>query len=214
MSSALTTKAGPVLGPYGCLGEGAGDECLDGGDGCGRGVQGGDDLDEREHRDGVEEVQPQDAVRAAGGHAEPHDGDGRGVGRQDGLLVLDDLVEGGEDVGLGLGVLDDGLDDEVAVGEVVEAAGEDRPGQRVLGRDAVQFAALDGAFEGDGHPLAGGPGRGRVGFADDGVEACAGAHLGDARAHLAAADDTDPPDRGVRCGAHAVTPACWTRWRA
>ena len=104
------------------------------------------------------------------------------------------LSKRGEDLCLGRGVLDDGLDDELPVGQVVEAAREDQPGQCVLGTQSVQLAALDGTFERDGHPLTCGAGGYGVRLADHGVQTGAGAHLGDPAPIWPAAHDPDPAD--------------------
>lgn len=52
-------------------------------------------------------------------------------------------------------------DDELTAGQVVEAAGEEHPGEGALGACAVRFASLDGAFERECHSLASGAGRSR-----------------------------------------------------
>ncbi len=205
-------ETGPVLGADGGLAQGVAGEGLHGVEGVARGVEGGDDLHERQDGDGVEEVQAHDPVGAAGGHAQAHDRDGRGVRGEDRFRVRHDLVEAGEDLDLGFGVLGHGLDDELPVGEVLQVTGEDEPGQGVLGGDPVQFAALHGPFEGDGDAFPGGPGRGGLRLGNDGVEAGAGAHLGDAGAHLAAADDADPVDCRDRRG-HQRFSVRRTRWR-
>lgn len=102
------------------------------------------------------------------------------------------------------------------VGEVLQVAGEHQSGQGVLGGDPVELAALHGAFQGDGDAFAGGSGGDGVRLGHHRVEAGAGADLGDAGAHLSAADDSDAPDPGrFLGGAHAFTrtAAARTRWR-
>jgi hypothetical protein len=87
-----------------------------GGEGLGRGLQAGDDLDTLLDGHGVHEVGRNDSGgTSAGSSSNLGDGDGRGVGGQDGIL-LGPLVEVSEDVKLELGDLGDCLNDHVHVG--------------------------------------------------------------------------------------------------
>ena len=61
---------------------------------------------------------------------------------------LQDLVEGGEQRLLDRQLLDDGLDDEVAVGQVVEPVDAGDPGQRGVALRLVDLAAQH-AFSSD-----------------------------------------------------------------
>ena len=91
-------------------------------------------------------MQPDEALGALGRSHQLGHADGRSVGGEDGVF-LDDGVE--LRVGLALlgHVLDDGLDDDVAVGEVLHVGGALEPrlrGGLLLGGDAALFdAALD-----------------------------------------------------------------------
>ena len=92
------------------------------------GVLAADDLDELHLVDRAEEVQP-DEVRGARGEAlEPGDGQGRGVGAEEGVGP-DDGLDLGEDVLLEVVVLEDRLDDGVDVGEVGGVGGRRDPGE-------------------------------------------------------------------------------------
>jgi hypothetical protein len=95
-------------------------------------------LDEGEHRHRVEEVQPDDLLGTAGGGAELHDRDGRGVGRQHRVVAHDDLVQAAEQLGLDGLVLARRLDDELGVGERVEVGAD---------LDAAEHLVADGLVE-------------------------------------------------------------------
>ena len=58
---------------------------------------------------------------------DPLDRQARGVGREHGVGVGDHRVELGEDVRLHALVLDDGLDHQLAIGEIGEVGGEPQP---------------------------------------------------------------------------------------
>ena len=109
-------EAGNVLGDDGrfAKGRGEGAQVFNGG------VAGGDgahDLDELHDGDGVEEVQPGDARLATGNGGHLHDGQRGGIAGDDAARG-DDAVEGPEELLLLVEILDDGLDDEIAVAEV------------------------------------------------------------------------------------------------
>ena len=61
------------------------------------GDQRADQLDQRQHRDRVEEVQTQHALRVLGGRGDLHDRNAGRVGRQHRVGIGDDPVEFGED---------------------------------------------------------------------------------------------------------------------
>ena len=86
--------------------------------------QAGDEFDELQDGDRVEKVDANNLFGSLGGDTELHDGNRRGVAREDRVRVLDDPVERLEDLSLGLLVLDHCLDDELTVGEVAEIGGE------------------------------------------------------------------------------------------
>src|SRR5262249_37290703 len=100
-------EAGAVLGADDDLSEHVGGEGLGVREGLLGGEQGGDELDQLEDGDGVEEVDADHLLRAGGGHAELHDGDGGGVGREDRIGSADRLVQGGEHLYFDLLVLRD-----------------------------------------------------------------------------------------------------------
>ena len=100
-------------------------------------------------------------------------------------------VEFGEDLGLDLLVLDDGLHDELTVGEVAEVGGEAQPPSGLLPLALGDLAAAHAAVE---RPQDAGA-AGRREFAGllehQHVDMRAGAHLGDTCAHDAGADHAD-----------------------
>lgn len=104
-----------------------------------RGLQTSDDLDALLNWDGVHEVGRHDAGRGGGvgwvfgrGGCDAGDGDGGGVGCEDGV-GWSDLSELLEDLELELWDLWDGLDDEVDGGEVVHGCGWGQPGADLVG---------------------------------------------------------------------------------
>ena len=74
------------------------------------------ELDEREHRDRVEEVHADDALRMPQLGCHLGDRQRRGV-RDEQALLRDDLLERGEHLALDGDLLEDGLDHEVAAAE-------------------------------------------------------------------------------------------------
>lgn len=163
------------------------------------GQQRGDDLDEGQHRQGVEEVQPQDVIGPVPGRRrEFHDRDRRRVRREDRVLVLDDAPEPLEHPELDVPVLDDGLDDDVPVCEHVEVLAAAQPPHRGGGLLGAELLAPDRAVQGLLHSEAGRLRGGRVGFDERDVEPGARAHLADAGAHDAASNDPHPLQRARR----------------
>jgi hypothetical protein len=75
------------------------------------------DLDERQHRRGVEEVHSHDALRVPGRRSDLRDGQSRRVSCKH-CVGPRDGVQLGEDVALQVQLLEHGLHDEVAAGEV------------------------------------------------------------------------------------------------
>ena len=106
-------------------------------------------------------------------------------------------------------VLDDGLDDDVDVGEVVEPRRAGDPGERRVAVGLGGLAALHGLLEALGergaHGLDLGVGAGDV----DDVVAGLGEDLDDAGRHGARADDSDLGDRAQRDAPLAVGPGVW-----
>jgi len=81
-----------------------------------------DDLDELHDRNRVHEVHADDLTRTLRRGADHGDRDGRRIRRQNGL-GLADRIEPAEELGLDGGVLDDCLDDEVAIGQRIDVGG-------------------------------------------------------------------------------------------
>ena len=134
-------EAGPVLDHDGLLaavdGKGA--------DGVDRVVVGGerpDDLDERHHRRGVEEVDATHPLGTVGGHGQLDDGQGRRVRGQDGV-GSHRLAQLGEEPLLDGQVLHDRLDHEVAVGEVGQVRWRSNPGEGGVTVGLVELALVD-----------------------------------------------------------------------
>ena len=86
-------EAGAVVRADDPLVEPSGDELLDPVDGVLARDDRRDELDEALHRHRVEEVQTEHVLGAAGGHRELHDRDRRRVRSDDGIVVLEDLVD-------------------------------------------------------------------------------------------------------------------------
>src|SRR5271165_3488665 len=116
-----------------------------GGEDLGRGGDGADDFDQLHHRDGIEEVQADEALGALGRRHELGHADGGSVGGEDGVF-LDDGVELRVGFALFGHVLDDGLDDDVAVGEVVHAGGAFQPRLRRRSLFCGDAAFVNAAF--------------------------------------------------------------------
>ena len=123
-----------------------------------------DDLDERHHRDRVEEVEADQALGVLQLRADLVDRERRGVGGED-RVVGDVLLDLGEDLLLDAELLEDGLDDPVAVGEVglVGGAGDERlQPVGLVGVDAPLAEQLvDLAADRRPRPCRRAPGRGR-----------------------------------------------------
>ena len=107
-------------------------------EGLGRGLKSADDLNTLLHGDGVHEVGGDDTGASlgvlgilGGGGSNAGDGDGRGVGGQNGMLGAD-LRKLGEDVKLELGNLRDGLNDEVDGGEVLKRGMRSQEGASLI----------------------------------------------------------------------------------
>ena len=133
-------------------------------------------------------------VRSLGGHRQLHDGERRGVGGDD-RLGLDDAVEVFEQVALGAHVLDDALDDEIAIAEIVEVVGDgDPPEDRlalVLGQALAGHLLGESGIEAVQH----GVGAGLGARAHDDVESGAGGDFGEPGSHDPGPDDSNGADR-------------------
>lgn len=167
----------------------------------------GDDLHEGQQRRRVEEVQSDESARVAQGAADGRDGQGRGVGGEQ-TVVLDDVLELAEQPLFHLELFDHGLDDQRAVREVFQPSGRSQPGACGVPVGAGEPVLLDEPVQ----ARADRSGR-RVGAPGDGVVEPHGVardqrDLGDALPHRAGADDghgaaevecchaRDPPAQG------------------
>ena len=149
----------------------------------------GHELDQREHRHGVEEVHAEHAAGVLGLGAELHDRHGRGVRGQE-LRVGQQLVEPAEDAALELLVLDHGLDRGVDAVEVLEDRGHDEVVERRRPAVLVELAGLHGAPQRALDRVARTLRTLVVGLDDRHVHAGPGTHLRDARAHQPTTDHT------------------------
>jgi hypothetical protein len=147
-----------------------------------------DDLHELHHGDGREEVQAEHVLGPRRGRGEVGDRDGGRVGGQQ-RTALDGRVEPLEDAALHGEVLDDGLDDEVAVRQVADVAGPGDAPLQGLGGVRLELAAGHGAADGRGDALPRPLERRLLGLVDVHRDPGARHGLGDARAHEAASDD-------------------------
>ena len=135
-----------------------------------------------------------DPLRAARGHGDIDDRDGRGVGGQDSVGRGHDLVEGSEDLGLEVERLDDRLDDQVAVSQVSDLGGERQVAEgRSVGR-LVELASLQGAVQGLMDPGLAPLDNLRSHLTDHGGQASLCRQLGHAPTHLSSAHDSDTLD--------------------
>lgn len=78
------------------------------------GLLSADDFDQLHLGDGVEKVETTETICPLGGLGNLTDGEGRGVGAEEGVL-RSDLIEHGEQLLLGLQVLDDSLNDQIGI---------------------------------------------------------------------------------------------------
>lgn len=152
--------------------------------------EGAHDFDQLHERDGVEEVQTHEVLGALRGGGHVTDGQRRGVRREDRVLGAD-LVERREQLALDLEVLDDRLDDQIAVAHVGELGRERHTAQDgglvVLGELALGDGLAEELVD---LALALGAG-GVVHLTHDHVQTRLGGDLGNARAHETATDDAD-----------------------
>ena len=107
-----------------------------------RGRLAADQLHQRHQRHGVHEVHAEHLVGALRGGAEQGDRDRRGVRREDHFGARE-RIEACEQVALGLGVLDDGLDDVVGIGQGVDGREGAEPGKGGVTVGRHQLALLD-----------------------------------------------------------------------
>jgi hypothetical protein len=150
-------------------------------------------------RRGIEEVEADHAGRTLGCFGQRRDRERRGVGGEDRLL-LDDILEPGKQATLLVEILDDRLDDEVALGEVVDLVGAGEAAERrvelLLGAALLFHVALQRL----GDLLLTGLDRTLGHLHQHGVDAGARSDLRHARAHLTA------PDHGNATNVHWNAP--------
>ena len=164
-----------------------------------RRVRGGlaaDELDERHQRHRVHEVHAEHPVRPLRGGAEHGDRDGRGVGGEDDLRRASSASSCAKSVRFASSVLEDGLDDEVGVGEDVGAVAVVIRRERWRRRSAAASLPFSTSFarllsiapraRSSAGPRASTSETSKPGLRE---------HLGDAVAHGARADDSDACDR-------------------
>jgi hypothetical protein len=171
-------------------------------------------LDQLHDGRGVEEVHPDDLVRAPGGHRQLGDGQAGRVGRQD-RVGRADLVQRPEHLGLELHPLGHGLDDELGVGQLLERRAEPDPLEDGVSVRRVELAALDRAVGGVLEVAPPALQRGVVHLDRGDGQPRSGEHLDDAGAHGAQPDDSDlgqfsghaaTPSRSVRAVSHPPPP--------
>src|SRR5688572_12198054 len=164
-------------------------------DGLGARHQAGDQLDQPQHRHGVEEVDADHLLGPPCRRAELHDRDRAGVAGEDRPVGHDVPVELAEDRHLRRLVLDDGFDDQLAIGEVGEVGRERQPRQRSVTCRLAELAGVEPAVERLHQPSPSRLGGGVVDLVHHDVEPRPGAHLCDAGAHQPASHDTHTFDR-------------------
>ena len=149
-------------------------------------------------------MQAEDVIPALPGRdGEVDDRDRRGVGSENRARVLDHVGELPEDSELLVSALDHGLDHKLAISQHREIGHEAHAIACAPGRGGVELAARDPALQRVAKPCCGPAGGIVAGLDEDHVDVRPSAHLGDARAHDAAADDTDTHYRlGLRPGTH------------
>ena len=109
-------------------------------------------------------------------------------------MLGNDLIEFPEQLHLVGEALDDGLDDQVAVGQLPEVGAEAQLRADAFDILVAQLAPEAAALEGLLHPRASGTERLVSGLGHPRAQTAAGADLGDARAHQPGTDDAHGPD--------------------
>ena len=206
-ADAVADEAGHVVGDHDAFAQSPVAEGAHGLQRLRGGVGGGDEFEEIEIPRRVVEMRAQEATaeRLAAPPALHGHGDAAGVRAEERVgpgVRLDERPE----VLLGLGLLDDGLDDPVAFGEAREVVGGVAEGQQRAGFRRVHEGrrpGTQGAFEPgpDDRVAAGGAAvaGGRL-VEQEGGDAGVGEVGGDGRAHRARADDGGAADGGRRGG--------------
>ncbi len=148
-------------------------------------------LHQRHQRHRVHEVHAQDAVGTVGSRAERRDRDRRRVRGQDHVGPRQ-LIEPREERLLRLAILEDGLDDVVAVGESVGVGCRREPGERCVTLGRREAALLDELSKAFLDRCLGSIERARCGVDEPDLEPCLREHLGNTVAHRACANHTYP----------------------
>ena len=205
-------KLGGVLAEHHSLAQLANDQVGEARDRDRVGFVAADDLDQVHVAGGIEEVGAEEvfAEALAAALADLADGQARGVGGHEGVLSAN-LVDPLHQVALDVQPLDNGLDDPVAVGEllkiVFEVSGADQP-PRVLAHERSGLQLLDspqaigddsiadlGVIQGEALFLLGGAQLAGSDVEQQHREAGVGHVGGDGRSHGAGADHADSFDR-------------------
>ena len=182
-------ETSPVLRRDDRLADDIGGEAGDPVDNCRQGAYRGDDLDQLHDRSRIEEMEADNLLGSTRTHRYVDDGNRRRVGGQDGLGGRDHPVQLGEHLGLESKVLDDGLDDQVTVGEIGEIGGERQVAECGRMPILVELAPLERPTQRALDPRPAALSGGSVDFAHDRRQPGLGHDLGHAAAHLSSAHD-------------------------
>ena len=154
-----------------------------------------DHLDQAHRRRRVEEVDAAHPLGPFGHHRQLDDREGRRVRGED-RLVLDGEVEPAEQLLLDVEVLDDRLEDEIAVGQRVQVVRGRDPREDLVALALVELAPLDLLVERLAEPGDHGIGGLLLTGPEDHLDARLGRHLRDAGSHDPGADDPQALDHG------------------
>ena len=158
-----------------------------------RGLQGANDLDQLHHRDGIEEMHADHAARRFRRRRNLGDGNRRGIGRQNGVDAAD-AVEIGHHRLLDLEFLQHRFDHQIALAQRLQFGRRRDPRESRIGVGDFEFFARNQPVEAFPDRVDALIERFWRNVAQDDGKAGHGEGLGDAIAHRARADDTDPLD--------------------
>jgi len=157
------------------------------------GLQAADDLDQAHHRHGREEMEADELLRPIRGGRQASDADAARVAGEDGTRV-----GFGADLGPGLAlerlVLEDGLDDQLVASHAIGPDGGRHAAGDLIGGRLVELPLVNLAGQVAGDPRLALVGQLRRAVGQRHLLAGGRAHLGDAVAHQAGADDVDAVD--------------------